>query len=94
MTLTEAFYHRPGYYTAGLNLELYNNKIDFLNESLKTLTLPVGSTIMFWKHTNVTNSGSVKSIWSPDEVHLNGKGMECYSRSMHGAVKHTLNFTR
>ena len=94
VSLTEAFYHHPRYYTTRLNLEHYNNKIHLLSESLKNFTPPVGCTIMFWNHANVTNSGSVTSTWSPDGLHLSGKGVGCYSRSVRGALKHTLNFIR
>ena len=91
VTITQAFHRRPGFYTANLDLGVFNGKINDLNATVQSLRCPPGMSIVYWAHANVLNCETLGKIWSPDGVHFNRKGNAAYARSMCGGLKNAIN---
>ena len=79
------FHRRQGLHTNRLNLVEYNQKVDMLNEALKSLSLQY-SEVEFWDHSDVVNGGLLNHIWHADGVHLASSGTKYLFRSICGAV--------
>ena len=86
--LCQLFHRRSGKYTTGIDLPIYNLRIDEVNAAMASLNW---RNIIFLEHISVLRSGSYHKIWSTDGVHLSSEGLSHFSRSIRGAILTTTN---
>ena len=86
VVFNQIMHRRQGRYTTSLDIDEYNNKVDFANSALKS-SAENSRQLAYWKQSDLTKSGSNAKIWSDDGVHLKAKeGHPHYVRSLRGAV--------